>query len=109
MQRRLFQMRVDKAVFTEEQPTYRYMKLSDRNQADVFIYSYVETRKTEEGTEYIYDTNEFRTSQSHITEEMVRENPMKYLNYTPSGEITVYDRLDGLEESVLEIMEVLNG
>ena len=103
-------MRVDKAVFTEEQPSYRYMKLTEKNQADVFIYSFVEKRKTEEGTEYIYDTNEFRTSQTHITEDMIKENPMKYLNYSPSGEITVYDRLDGLEEAVLEIMEaLLNG
>ena len=102
-------MRTREAVYTNEQPAYIYMKLPKSNLADVWINSFVETRKTEEGTEYVYDTNEFRVSQSHITEEMVQKNPMKYLNYSPSGEITVNDRVDALEEAVLEIMEVLNG
>jgi len=102
-------MRTREAVYTNEQPVYIYMKLPKSNLADVWINSFVETRKTEEGTEYVYDTNEFRVSQSHITEEMVQANPMKYLNYSPSGEITVNDRVDALEEAVLEIMEVLNG
>lgn len=102
-------MRTREAVYTNEQPTYIYMKLPKSNLADVWINSFVETRKTEEGTEYVYDTNEFRVSQSHITEEMVQANPMKYLNYSQSGEITVNDRIDALEGAVLEIMEVLNG
>ena len=102
-------MRTREAVYTNEQPAYIYMKLPKSNLADVWINSFVETRKTEEGTEYVYDTNEFRVSQSHITEEMVQANPMKYLNYSSSGEITVNDRVDALEEAVLEIMEVLNG
>lgn len=102
--------------FSEKQPDYRYMEIND-NQADVFIYKYVEEKKnvSEDGTElapsFIYEFNEFRVDCSKITEEMIKENPMKYLEYSiPKSDISLEERISALEGALIEVSRNLyNG
>lgn len=102
--------------FSEKQPDYRYMKIND-NQADVFIYKYVEEKKnvSEDGTElapsFIYEFNEFRVDCSKITEEMIKENPMKYLEYPiPKSDISLEERISALEGALIEVSrDLYNG
>lgn len=100
-----------KANFTEKQPDYRYFPLADGN-ADIFIYSYIgentETTDEFESVVYEYDINEFRVSQSMITEDMVKANPMKYLDYKPVSPPTDHERLEAMEQAFMELVsEVL--
>ena len=100
-----------KATFTEKQPDYRYFPLAD-GKADVFIYSYIgeskETTDESETTVYEYYINEFRVPQNMITEDMVKDNPMKYLKYTPINPPTDHERLEAMEQAFMELVsEVL--
>ena len=100
-----------KATFTEKQPDYRYFPLADGN-ADIFIYSYIgeskETTDESETTVYEYYINEFRVPQNMITEDMVKDNPMKYLKYTPINPPTDHERLEAMEQAFMEfVSEVL--
>ena len=100
-----------KATFTEKQPDYRYFSLAD-GKADIFIYSYIgestETTDESETTVYEYDMNEFRVPQNLITQDMVRDNPMKYLKYTPINPPTDHERLEAIEQAFIEfVSEVL--
>lgn len=100
-----------KAIFTEKQPEYRYFPLADGN-ADIFIYSYIgestETTDESETTVYEYNMNEFRVSQDLVTEDMVKANPMKYLEYTPINPPTDHERLEAMEQAFMEfVSEVL--
>lgn len=111
MQRRLYQMQV-RAMFSEKQPNYRYMPIND-NMADVFIYKFIEEVKNEEDntTQFVHDMNEFRVNISEITEDMIKENPMKYLTYNPDkSNILLEERISALEDAVLEMAGVIyNG
>ena len=82
--------------FSEKQPDYRYFPLAD-GMADVFVYSFVgedtvimgeEETKT---TLFWYDVNEFRVSQDLVTEDMVKKEPLKYLEYQVPIEETTED------------------
>ena len=100
-----------KATFTEKQPDYRYFPLAD-GKADIFIYSYIgeskETTDESETTVYEYNMNEFRVSQNLITEDMVKANPMKYLDYAPINPPTDHERLEAMEQAFMELLnEVL--
>ena len=100
-----------KANFTEKQPDYRYFPLADGN-ADIFIYKYTgeitETTDESESVVYEYDMNEFRVSQNLITEEMIKSNPMKYLEYKPVSPPTDHERLEAMEQAFMEfVSEVL--
>ena len=83
-------------AFGEKQPEYRYFPLADGN-ADVFIYNFVgeDTEKFgEEETEtkvFLYDVNEFRVGQNVVTEDMVKKEPLKYLDYKVPIEETTED------------------
>lgn len=96
-----------KAIFTEKQPDYRYFPLAD-GKADVFIYRYIgestETTDESESVVYEYDMNEFRVSQNLITEDIVKFNPMKYLDYTPINPPTDYERLEAMEQAFIEFV-----
>lgn len=87
-------------TFTEKLETnYKYMKINDE-EADVFIYNFKEKRETEEsGIEYLYEFNAFRVKQNEITEEMMKEDPLKYLNYT-TKKMSVEERMGSLEKEV---------
>jgi len=99
-------------MFNEKQPDYRYFKLPNGN-ADVFIYEYIgeEENTTDDGntyTEYLYNMNQFCCNQNEITEEMIKENFNKFLNYdTSKEEISISDRLDALESAVVEMAGVI--
>ena len=97
-----------KTTFTEKQPDYRYFPLAD-GKADVFIYSYIgESTDESESVVYEYDINEFRVSQDLVTEDMVKSNPMKYLEYTPINPPTDHERLEAIEQAFMEfVSEVL--
>ena len=97
-----------KATFTEKQPDYRYFPLAD-GKADVFIYSYIgESTDESESVVYEYDINEFRVSQDLVTEDMVKSNPMKYLEYKPISVPTDHERLEAMEQAFMEfVSEVL--
>ena len=100
-----------KATFTEKQPDYRYFPLAD-GKAHIFIYRYIgestETTGESESVVYEYDMNEFRVPQNLITEDMVRANLMKYLDYKPISVPTDHERLEAMEQAFMELVsEVL--
>lgn len=100
-----------RAIFSEKQPEYRYMPLSN-GKADVFIYKFIEEVTDEDGNVlFFHDFNEFKVNSSEITEKMIIKDPYKYLNYTPSDDnINLEDRINALEDALVEMAEVVyNG
>lgn len=101
-----------RAIFSEKQPSYRYMPIND-TMADVFIYKFIETIENEEdgSIQYIHEMNEFRIEKSRVTEEMVKKEPLKYLDYIPDNEnINLEDRINALEDALMELAGVVyNG
>ncbi len=101
-----------KAKFYEKQNEYKYFPLGD-GRADVFIRNFLEEEKEidENGNEivlFVYEQNEFRVNMKEITEDMIKENPMNYLNY--SNEITnvsLEERISALEGALVEMSEVI--
>lgn len=95
-------------TFTEKlKVNYKYMKINDE-EADVFIYNFKEKKETEEsGTEYLYEFNTFRVKQNEITEDMIKENPLEYLNYT-TKKMSDEERIDSLEKEVNKLRSELN-
>lgn len=101
-----------KAVFSEKQPDYKYMPLGD-GKADVFINKFIEKVKDEEDGQFsfIYEQNEFRINAEEITEEMIKKNPLDYLDYSNTAEdIPIEERISAMEDAVMELSEVIfNG
>ena len=101
-----------KAKFYEKQNEYKYFPLGD-GRADVFIRNFLEEEKEidENGNEivlFVYEQNELRVNMKEITEDMIKENPMNYLNY--SNEITnvsLEERISALEGALVEMSEVI--
>lgn len=93
-----------RAIFTEEQPQFRYFLLNN-GKADVFIYKFISKEKDEEGNDiYIYEINEFRCAVDEITEEMVSNNPLKYINYNPNNTVvSIEERVTAIEDAILEL------
>ena len=87
-----------RVAFSEKQPDYRYFPLAD-DMADVFVYSFIgeDTENNgigEEITEtkvFLYDVNEFRVGQDIVSEDMVKEEHLKYLEYKIPIEETTED------------------
>lgn len=77
-------MLIERAIFTELQPEYRY-NLINEEKAEIIIFKYLETAikdtDGQEFEEYIYQMNIFNAHPKQITEDMVAENPMSFLNY----------------------------
>lgn len=95
-----------KAIFSERQPEYRYMPLGN-GMADVFIYEFIEEvdSSEDESVQYVHNTNEFRINMNEITEEMIRENPMDYLNYIPENDtVNLEERINALEDAMMEVI-----
>lgn len=104
-----------RAEFSEKQGEYKYMPLGN-GMADVFIRKFIEEKKevNEDGIEtvlFVYNQNEFRVNETEITEDMIKEDPMTWLDYNPSAmDIPLLSRIEALEEAILEIGEVMyNG
>lgn len=103
-------MRV-KAVFSEKQPDYRYMRLGN-GMADVFINKFIEevSNEDDDGSSFIYEQNEFRINVNEITEEMVKQNPYDYLDYSTEIEnIPLEERINAIEDAIIELAEVIVG
>lgn len=98
-----------KAIFSEKQPDYRYFPLADGH-TDIFIYEYIGEVTTvnemddSSSVGYEYKVNEFRTLQSQITEDMVKSNPLKYLNYEITSLPTDHERLEAIEKAFIELV-----
>lgn len=98
-----------KAIFSEKQPEYRYFPLADGH-ADVFVYEYIgEVTNVNEMDDsssvgYEYKVNEFRTLQSQITEDMVKDNPQKYLSYETQSLPSDHERLEAIEKAFIELV-----
>ena len=98
-----------KAIFGEKQPDYRYFPLADGH-VDIFIYEYIGEVTTANEMEdsssvgYEYKVNEFRTLQSQITEDMVKSNPLKYLDYEVTSLPTDHERLEAIEKAFIELV-----
>ena len=99
-------MLAKKVMFSERQPDYRYMPLGN-GMADVFIYKFIEEIQNEEdgSPSFVYDLNEFRVNINDITEKMVRDDPMSFLEYSNVPEnISIEDRVSAIEDAVMELI-----
>lgn len=102
-------MQANRVMFSERQPDYRYMPTSNEK-ADVFIYKFIEESKSEEdeSTSFIYDMNEFKVNTEEITEDMIKEDPLSWINYNPNIEdISLASRIEALEDAMLEMGEMI--
>lgn len=97
-----------KALFTEKQPQYRYFKVNDVR-ADIFIYNYTKDVLDEEtgSTLYEHEFNQFTVKPEEITEDMIKENPQKYMDYVVPVEKSDAEKLAAAENSITELQLAL--
>ncbi len=101
-----------KANFYEKQEPYKYMRLGN-GKADVFIREFIEESEEvdENGRKtilFVYNQNEFRVNENEITEEMIKENPLYWIDYNPNEqEISLISRLEAIEGAILELGEMM--
>ena len=97
-----------KALFTDKQPSYRYFKVNDVR-ADIFIYNYTKDVLDEETgtTLYEHEFNQFTVKPSDITEDMIKENPLKYMDYVAPVEKSDAEKLADVENSITELQLAL--
>lgn len=94
------------ATFIEKPTSYSYFQLNN-GMADIFIRIFDHEEIDGEGnTNYICKCNEFRADQKNITEEMVAKEPEKYLEYKVPEPVSIQERLEAVEATVLELVGV---
>lgn len=95
-------------MFTEKQPPYRYFKVNPIR-ADIFIYIYTKDVLDEETgtTLYEHEFNQFTVKPSDITEDMIKKNPMSYMDYIAPVEKTDAEKLADAENSITELQLAL--
>jgi len=100
-------MRVN-AMFNEEQPAYRYMVQPD-GMAHIFIYKLIEETEDEDHNPiFIYDMNEIHVESTSITEAMVEENPLEYLDYSDEEfHVALEERVSAIEDAIEVMAEVI--
>lgn len=105
------------AQFMNKQPDYDYFKVNEKR-ADVFIYELIEeidstemniafdedgnrieTEAPQESHVYSYRVNSFTVDPKEITEEMIKENPIKYMNY----DVIKYTQEELDNQSIIDI------
>lgn len=105
------------AQFMNKQPDYDYFKVNEKR-ADVFIYELIEeidstemniafdedgnrieTEVPQERHVYSYRVNSFTVDPKEITEEMIKENPIKYMNY----DVIKYTQEELDNQSIIDI------
>jgi hypothetical protein len=105
------------AQFMNKQPDYSYFKVNEKR-ADVFIYEFIEeidstemniafdedgnrieTEVPQESHVYSYRVNIFTVDPKEITEEMIKTNPMKYMNY----DVIKYTQEELDNQSIIDI------
>lgn len=92
------------ATFTDKlKMNYKYMLLPN-GEADVFIYKFVEEKRTEDGKEYIYEFNQFRVKTDEISEKDVKADPLSFLDYS-TKELSADEKIEKLEKEVSELRE----
>ena len=95
-----------KSVFTEKPDNYSYFRLVN-GMADVFIRQFDHEEIDDEGNKsYVYNVNEFRVDSKLVTEEMISENPQKYISYTPPAQVQVSElqRIEAIEAALLDMI-----
>lgn len=97
-----------KALFTQKQPPHRYFKVNDVR-ADIFIYNYTKDVLDEETdtTLYEHEFNQFTVKPSEITEDMIKKNPMNYMDYVAPVEKSDAEKLADAENSITELQLAL--
>ena len=116
------------AEFMNKQPDYDYFKVNEKR-ADVFIYEFIEeidstemnmnisfdedgnrieTEVPQESHVYSYRVNSFTVDPKEITEEMIKANPMDYMDYevneyTPEEEQNEFNLEVDYRLSILEL------
>lgn len=93
------------AEFPDQQEQYLYQMQNDGS-AVVFIREFLRENhiESEEGPEevlFIYNENEFIVDSNEITEEMIAEDPLSWLEYNPSEDLSLEDRVSLLENITL--------
>lgn len=105
------------AQFMNKQSDYDYFKVNEKR-ADVFIYEFIEeidstemniafdedgnrieTEVPQESHVYSYRVNIFTVDPKEITEEMIKTNPMKYMNY----DVIKYTQEELDNQSIIDI------
>ena len=88
--------------FNDEQPKYRYLKQKN-GLAEVYIYKKISESTDEDGnTIFLYDMNTFNVDPQKITEEMIKDNPMRYFNYDTKNP-SILERLETIENAFAEM------
>lgn len=97
-----------KALFTQKQPQYRYFRVNPIR-ADIFIYNYIRDVLDEETgtTLYEHEFNQFTVKPSDITEDMIKENPQKYMDYVAPVEKSDAEKSADAENSITELQLAL--
>ena len=97
-----------KALFTQKQPLYRYFKVNDVR-VDIFIYNYLKDVLDEETgtTLYEHEFNQFTVRPADIAEDMIKKNPMNYMDYIAPVEKTDAEKLADAENSITELQLAL--
>ncbi len=97
-----------RANFNEKQEAYKYMPLGN-GQADVFIREFIGEEKqiNEDGSEtvlFVYNQNEFRVDVKEISEDMIKSDPLSWLDYEPNiSNVSIEERMEAIEAAIYEI------
>lgn len=101
-----------RANFNEKQDAYKYMPLGN-GQADVFIREFIEEEKqiNEDGSEtvlFVYNQNEFRVDVNEISEDMIKSDPLSWIDYNPNiSDVSIDERVEALEAAIYEMGEMM--
>ncbi len=101
-----------RANFNEKQGAYKYMPLGN-GKADVFIREFIEEEKqiNEDGSEtvlFVYNQNEFRVDVNEIPEDMIKNDPLSWMDYDPNiSNVSIEERMEAIEEAIYEIGEMM--
>jgi len=101
-----------KASFSEKQSEYKYEKLKN-GKVHIFIREFIEEVKeiNEDGIKnsvFVYNQNEFDVNENEITEDMIKEKPLSYIDYNPKDEeVSLTDRINAIEDAICEIGEMM--
>lgn len=94
--------------FSEEQPSYRYMVQPD-GMAHIFIYEFVEETEDEDHNPiFVYNMNEIHAEATELTEDMISENPLEYIDYSNEEfKVALEERVSAIEDALEEMAEVI--
>ena len=95
-------MIVKNATFQDIQPKYLYQRKSD-GKVDVMIFGNYQEVEEDGIKSYVYDSYaKFTVDSNIITEEMIKDNPMRYFNYDTKNP-SILERLETIENAFAEM------